>query len=60
MVDHEILINRIEHWVGLKGNVLKSDHGQILRKIIKSAKKYESVTPLLILLKWLQVQLRII
>ncbi len=63
MVDHEILINHLEHWVGLKGNVLKwfkSDHGQILRKIIKSAKKYESVTPLLILLKWLQVQFRII
>lgn len=23
MVDHEILINRLEHWVALKGNVLK-------------------------------------
>uniref|UniRef100_A0A9J7Z3G9 Reverse transcriptase domain-containing protein n=1 Tax=Cyprinus carpio carpio TaxID=630221 RepID=A0A9J7Z3G9_CYPCA len=23
MVDHEILINWLEHWVGLKGNVLK-------------------------------------
>jgi len=27
-VDHEILMNRLEHWVGLKGNFLS--YGQIL------------------------------